>query len=215
VRSLSFVALTLLFGGHLAMGEDASVHLHVVDPFGVPIAYRVTSFVERSSGRDLKTAFRGLEASSIPYGVYRCTLARAGIKEKGEFGALSQEVWINRPEFSETLVTSGIVAIIEGHEASLDFGSSAATDIVRGSVSPMPEDPGPTWVRLQAPFTNWNIEAPVHRSGDFDVYSGLSGQYLVMVIHRGKIIHVEARVFRPSGNPTSIRIQLAPRAENE
>ena len=215
MRYLSFLTPALLFCGRLAIGEDASVYLHVVDPFGDTVAYRVTSFVQRSSGRDLKTRFRGLEASAIPYGVYDCSLARADVKEKGEFGVLTLEVLINRPEFSETLVTKGIVAMMRGRELSVDFGSSSATDIVRGSVSPMPKDPDPTWVRFQSPFTNLNFEAPVHRSGDFVVYRGLSGQYLVMVIHRGKIIHVEARVFQPSGSSTHLRIKLAPRADNE
>ena len=139
---------------------------------------------------------------------------RAGrIQQKGDFGALGGELRVEKPDVSKTLVTTGRVAIIQGHEAAIDFGGGPKNYFRQGRVTHAPENTEPTWIRIQSLFGQQVVEAAVGSEGEFRIYEPLEGQYLLVVMAHERVVSVEARVFdKPfSTDPIEIPITTATR----
>jgi hypothetical protein len=182
--------------------------LQVVDFFGRFLSYRVASFVDRKNGSDLKPAFNGLFAANVAYGSYRYRLVRADVQEQGEFGAVDGELRVNQPELCKTLVTTGRVFIIQGHEAAIDVSGPPANYSRDGRISWPPEHPMPTWLRIQAVFGGQVVEAAVRPDGTFKIYEPLEGQFLLIVFANDRLVSVEPRTFNKQLSTEPIEIVL-------
>jgi hypothetical protein len=205
-----FGALALLLAGGTATAQTASVALHVVSLSGNLVPYRVAEFTRRSTGRDISSSFQGLNADSVPYGDYRCVLARADIAEKGDFGVISGDISVYQPELTRTFLTVGTIAISGGREGAISIARSGPQLPVMGSVTGLAVSAGPRWVRLQQVYSQFATEAEISRSGEFKLHTALEGQYVVMVLDRGRVVNVESRVFDGTERTLSIAIRETP-----
>src|SRR5205823_6104448 len=62
---------------------------------------------------------------------------------------------------------------------------------LKGKVSPVPESPGPTWIKLQSLYTRNAIEAEVTSTGTFEFSEPLHGDYIVLVFSGNRLLHTE------------------------
>ena|SRR5579863_2982437 len=184
----------------------ATVRLRVVDVFGRKLPYYVDSFVSARTGRDFTSRFSGLDASGLPFDMYRYRLLPSGLHDKT--GWLTGQVDATRKDVLTVLLGSAITAFTGGHAATVSIRTPPEFSI-EGDISPPPGQISSMWVRLQGLYQDYRLDASVSPEGIFRICEPLQGTFLLTVLKDGTIIDVQPVVFKQGGRSARFGIDLS------
>jgi hypothetical protein len=204
----SIVALGLMFSG-VIYGQPnapatrlAKVSIVILDESGRRRNLHLSSF--SSSDRiEMTSRFLNMEATGIPYGVYRYSLAPDPNRSPSLRGRLS----IDRPECFFVITLSDDQ--IRGRSSDM---ATPEEFRINGRIESMPVPPTErVWLRIQALFTSSEYtprDVSVDAEGNFTIYQAMAGPHILTVLRGNVVLHVQLISFDAPFRSGSFVIRL-------
>jgi hypothetical protein len=167
------------------------VQFRIIDVFGRSLPYRVASFIDVKTGRDMTAKFDGLKLTGVSPGRYRYRFVRT---DQTRIGSVDGEISVDRYDLVKVLIGSSIEAFAGGRPASADFRVPQGFAI-RGEIHLPSGVPDEAWVHLSALYQDNRLDLPINADGSFSIPQPLDGAFTLTVLDRSAVLCVVTVAF--------------------
>lgn len=185
------------------LGADCGLSVWVADEVGLPIPYRIESFIDVTTKVDRAGAFVSLRAEKISCGEYNYVVTRADFNN--ERSRISGRLRLKERHQWLTLRTDPSLLVSKEGTIAVDSTPPAQCE-VRGHLSNF-DSQTPVWVRLTDVNSGANAEAEVV-DGSFGFRGVCKGRFLVVVLAPRGVLVVEEIEIQSASLPVTFDLDL-------